>query len=100
MKRTVQIGQGDLYRILWQLKGLQDLDLSYIHPPQGQDTIFDSNHIECITIHATDEDNLPTLWTAEAESVEIMCNYGRSLSLLKGYSINVIIYGRTNKECQ
>ena len=31
---------------------------------KARDTIFDEyNHLECIIIHATDEDNLPTLWT-------------------------------------
>ena len=30
---------------------------------KARDTIFDEyNHIECIIIHSTDENNLPTLW--------------------------------------
>ena len=33
---------------------------------KARDVIFDeSNHIECITIHATDEDDLPNLWTTD-----------------------------------
>ena len=37
-----------------------------------QDVIFDKlNHIECVTIHSTDEDDTPSLWTIEQGSVPI-----------------------------